>query len=526
VLVDALTNLSIWLTNNADEAVELGQSLGAMFDVVSGRVGEFVTQLDSMADALREAFDAEPMEGFGDAVQRAVEFIAELNGVIEGAAAVAKDAFLTIADNIADGIQAAINGVIAGVETMVNTLLAGVRRVAAAIDTITAGAASLNNRLPEGVANFLGLRTEGTNLAGQIGEVELERVKTNPRNSSGKPLAQVYQEARDQGAARVVDALDQANLQYGGNLARRQIANQTPIQLGLPPVVVETPEPPAPPVPPGGNGASGGKKGRSAGRGRAGKTERPFFENIEQDLVNLERQISLVGKSNEEVATARARWEMLDEAKKRGIPINAELTAQIDAQAEQFGRLTGELERAQMAQQQFEQAVDGIANAMAGALLAGESLREGLANVLRGIAADIMSSGIRNALMSQFGGGGGNVFAGMMQSFFGGGDRLSGALRLAGARASGGPVLANRAYMVGERGPEVIVPGRNGTVIPNSQLDGGQAVVLVQLSPELVGEILEQAQGQAVQLVQDSATVQQKALPARLQRAQARPRER
>jgi lambda family phage tail tape measure protein len=38
------------------------------------------------------------------------------------------------------------------------------------------------------------------------------------------------------------------------------------------------------------------------------------------------------------------------------------------------------------------------------------------------------------------------------------------------ARASGGPVDAGMPYMVGERGPEMIVPRSNGTVIPNNQL--------------------------------------------------------
>jgi hypothetical protein len=37
-------------------------------------------------------------------------------------------------------------------------------------------------------------------------------------------------------------------------------------------------------------------------------------------------------------------------------------------------------------------------------------------------------------------------------------------------RALGGPVSANKAYLVGERGPEVFVPGFAGNIIPNNQL--------------------------------------------------------
>lgn len=45
-------------------------------------------------------------------------------------------------------------------------------------------------------------------------------------------------------------------------------------------------------------------------------------------------------------------------------------------------------------------------------------------------------------------------------------------------RWSGGPVLAGRAYMVGERGPELFMPGSNGGIVPNNALGagGGRAV--------------------------------------------------
>jgi len=48
---------------------------------------------------------------------------------------------------------------------------------------------------------------------------------------------------------------------------------------------------------------------------------------------------------------------------------------------------------------------------------------------------------------------------------------------VAGVRAMGGPVTGGRAYMVGERGPEMLVPSRNGHIIPNNQMGGGGVVV-------------------------------------------------
>jgi phage-related minor tail protein len=41
---------------------------------------------------------------------------------------------------------------------------------------------------------------------------------------------------------------------------------------------------------------------------------------------------------------------------------------------------------------------------------------------------------------------------------------------LAGARASGGPVEAGSAYLVGEKGPELFVPGQSGAIQPNRSI--------------------------------------------------------
>ncbi len=41
-----------------------------------------------------------------------------------------------------------------------------------------------------------------------------------------------------------------------------------------------------------------------------------------------------------------------------------------------------------------------------------------------------------------------------------------------GARAAGGPVSASTPYLVGERGPEIFLPGSSGSIVPNSQIGG------------------------------------------------------
>lgn len=192
----------------------------------------------------------------------------------------------------------------------------------------------------------------------------------------------------------------------------------------------------------GGRKRSGGRK--AGGGGKSGREERPFFENLQRDIADLERQLEVIGKTSEEVATMEARWAMLDEAKKRGITVNETLNGQIEAQAAQVGALTAELERAEIAQQQFDEAVEGIADAFAGAILAGESLREGLAQVFKQIASDILQSGIREALsmalkpQGQGGGWLGSLLGAIkLPSFDGGGDTGMGG-RFGGIDGKGG----------------------------------------------------------------------------------------
>lgn len=235
--------------------------------------------------------------------------------------------------------------------------------------------------------------------------------------------------------------------------------------------------------------------GGGKGGGRALREEPGLFENIDREIQSIQREITLIGKSTAEVAKARAEWAMLDEAKKRGIKVSDELRGKIEAEAAQVGRLTEELERGEVAQQQFEQAVDGIADALAGALVAGESLRDGLAQVFKQIAADLIQSGIHRMIGSLFlGGGGGLGFLGAL---------LPG-------RASGGPVRAGQPYMVGERGPEPFVPAVDGRILSVSQAQaalrggagaGGTVRVIIEEAPGFAARVRTEAQGVAVSVV-------------------------
>lgn len=179
-----------------------------------------------------------------------------------------------------------------------------------------------------------------------------------------------------------------------------------------------------------------GRGGRKSGGSKASKEPFDPFETIARDTELLQRQIEAVGQSEGEVARLQARWEAFDRIQKEGITLTPEMTAKIEQQAAQFGALTQQLADTEEARQRFNDGIDQIAGTMADLVLSGDSLRESLSNIFKGIAHDLLTSGIRQALMSQFGGaGGGGGILGSIMGLFGGGDPLSGALRGAGLNA-------------------------------------------------------------------------------------------
>ena len=58
-------------------------------------------------------------------------------------------------------------------------------------------------------------------------------------------------------------------------------------------------------------------------------------------------------------------------------------------------------------------------------------------------------------------------------------------------RATGGPASAGRPYLVGEKGPELFVPGSNGNVVPNNAMGGNSYQITVQAGvgdPRAIGQ--------------------------------------
>ena len=88
------------------------------------------------------------------------------------------------------------------------------------------------------------------------------------------------------------------------------------------------------------------------------------------------------------------------------------------------------------------------------------------------MVSDLIASQLLDFASQSFGGGegGAGLLEGLVGSFIG------------GARADGGAVSANTPYLVGERGPEIVVPSNSGTVIPNNQIGGSSLTVNINVS--------------------------------------------
>jgi phage-related minor tail protein len=109
------------------------------------------------------------------------------------------------------------------------------------------------------------------------------------------------------------------------------------------------------------------------------------------------------------------------------------------------------------------------------AILRGEKLRGVLAGIAQDIARIILRQTVTTPLAGLVMGGLSSAFGGL----FGGsslgdirGPGGSASIPFGGPRALGGPVEAGSAYLVGEQGPELFMPGQSGRIIPNGQTGG------------------------------------------------------
>ncbi|HEY0115698.1 MAG TPA: tail tape measure protein [Allosphingosinicella sp.] len=129
----------------------------------------------------------------------------------------------------------------------------------------------------------------------------------------------------------------------------------------------------------------------------------------------------------------------------------------------------------------LERAGARLESALLRAVRTGKFGFEDLKATALAVMADIAASAIRAGLSSlgggQSGGGGGGGLGSLIASLFG-----------APGRATGGPVAPGRAYMVGERGPELFVPTASGRVETIAPAGAREVRVSVTINARAGGE--------------------------------------
>jgi len=125
---------------------------------------------------------------------------------------------------------------------------------------------------------------------------------------------------------------------------------------------------------------------------------------------------------------------------------------------------------------------DSVVGAIQGAIDGTKSLQEVASNLLSSIANKMLDIAVNMALF------------GVMEGTGTGGGLLGGLFK---KRAIGGSVTAGQPYIVGEKGPELFMPGRSGGIAPAGSFGGGTNVVV---NVDASGSSVQgnEAQGQAL----------------------------
>lgn len=209
------------------------------------------------------------------------------------------------------------------------------------------------------------------------------------------------------------------------------------------------------------------KETAAAAKDTADAVER-YFINLEKARDTLGAELATWGQTTVAIETAKNLEAARAAAKREGRDLTAEeeqrvrdVTAALVSQREVLESLT-------TFRQQMLDIAGSISNALEGWIVRGQKFKD----VLAGLLQQLASMALQTALM------GGNGKSGILGSLFSGIAGLFG-----GARAGGGSVSAGIPYVVGEQGPELFVPGRSGTIVPNGAMSaaaGGPSVTVVQ----------------------------------------------
>ncbi|MBL4800165.1 MAG: hypothetical protein JKY50_22445 [Oleispira sp.] len=161
------------------------------------------------------------------------------------------------------------------------------------------------------------------------------------------------------------------------------------------------------------------------------------------------------------LARVRVERELLNAAEQQGLEITEPLRAGIKQLADEYASAEAAAERLAESQDSIRQKADDFregSKSFASSIIS--DLRSGTeqAKIFENALSRITDQLVEMALNATFSAGTGGT-SNLISSLFG------------GFRAEGGPVASNKAYVVGEKGPEIFAPSSSGTIVPNKLLN-------------------------------------------------------
>jgi tape measure domain-containing protein len=200
--------------------------------------------------------------------------------------------------------------------------------------------------------------------------------------------------------------------------------------------------------------------------------EKAQLEALEADLgIKIARQLAIINRSNDKrtIAAAERRLAILREQMKP-IRERLDIVIQENAELEKANKLKKEAldkdkklkEEAEKLKEKYmeigKSVEEGIVSNLTDAVMGTKTLAQAAISVLNDLKRKLIEVAIQRAVSgigAKIGGFLGNLF-------------------VPTPRANGGPVSAGGAYLVGERGPEILQMGsRGGNIIPNNAIGGG-----------------------------------------------------
>jgi hypothetical protein len=161
-----------------------------------------------------------------------------------------------------------------------------------------------------------------------------------------------------------------------------------------------------------------------------GAAQQDYLDALQKEA---DLKLRMLGLSEDE----QRRLEIIFELTKRGLPIEEERIQKI---LETEAALQKATEAEQRRQSRMDSVQSHIERGFMSLIDGSKSVEEAFKNTIRSILADIYQSAVIKPIAS-----------GISSFLFGG-------------RESGGSMMAGRPYLVGERGPEMVIPGRSATV--------------------------------------------------------------